>query len=82
MGAHRSGHPLAWWRKEDADERPSVKSEADKNALREVLEDLETRLEAYLVEWRRQLGVQERPGASIDHDEQPPVANDREESRR
>jgi hypothetical protein len=58
-----------------------VKSEADKNALREVLEDLETRLEAYLVEWRRQLGVQKRPEASFDHDEQPAVLNNRQESR-
>ena len=59
-----------------------MKSKADKNALQEVLEDLETRLEAYLVEWWRQLGVQKRPEASIDHDEQHPVVNDHEESRR
>jgi hypothetical protein len=59
-----------------------VKSKADKNALQEVLEDLETRLEAYLVEWRRQLGVQEWSEVSIDHDEQHPVVNDHEESRR
>ena len=44
-----------------------MKSDADRDALREVLGDLETRLEAYLVEWRRLLGIENkdpRPASS------------------
>jgi hypothetical protein len=47
------------------------------HALREVLEDLEVRLEAYLAEWREQLGVQENVGAGIARDEQPPESTER-----
>jgi hypothetical protein len=47
------------------------------HALREVLEDLEVRLEAYLTEWREQLGVQENVGAGIARDEQPPESTER-----
>jgi hypothetical protein len=59
-----------------------MKRHVDRNALQEVLGDLETRLEAYLVQWRRQLGIQEWPEAGIDRKEHRPVATDREEHRR
>jgi hypothetical protein len=52
----------------------------DGNTIHEVLGTLETRLEAYLAEWRRVLGIQERPGTDIDRKEQQlPVATEREE---
>jgi hypothetical protein len=38
-----------------------MKSDVDRDALQKVLGDLETRLKAYLVEWQRQLGIQEQP---------------------
>jgi hypothetical protein len=47
-----------------------MKSDVDSSALQEVLEDLETRLEAYLAERRRDLGIQERPEAGIDRKEE------------
>ncbi len=37
-----------------------MKSDVDRDALREVLGDLESRLEAYLFEWRRLLGIETR----------------------
>jgi len=37
-----------------------MKSDVDRDALQEVLGDLEPRLKAYLVEWRRQLGIENR----------------------
>ena len=46
--------------------------------MREVLGDLETRLEAYLVEWRRRLDIQDRTEASIDRVERPRAAPERE----
>lgn len=48
-----------------------------RHAIREVLEDLEIRLEAYLTEWREQLDIQEEIGACIDRNEQPPAPTDR-----
>ena len=42
-----------------------------------MLGELKSRLEAYLVEWRRQLGIQERTEASIDRDERRPAAAER-----
>jgi hypothetical protein len=36
-----------------------MKSDVDRDALQEVLGDLETRLEAYLLEWRRLLGIED-----------------------
>lgn len=47
-------------------------------ALREALEDLEVRLEAYLTEWRDQHGIQEDVGAGIARDEQSPSPTKRE----
>jgi len=41
-----------------------MKSDVDRAALQKVQGDLESRLEAYLVEWRRQLGIQRRPESS------------------
>jgi hypothetical protein len=43
-----------------------MKKNLDRNAIQEVLENLETRLEAYLVEWRRELSIREWPEADID----------------
>ena len=48
-----------------------MKSHVNSTTLQEVLEDLETRLEAYLVEWRHRLGIQEeRPEVGIDRNDQ------------
>jgi hypothetical protein len=58
------------------------KGDIDDNAIQEALRDLETRLEAYLVEWRRQVGIQKAPEASIDRKDSRLVATEREEQRR
>jgi hypothetical protein len=58
------------------------KGDVDDNAIQEALRDLETRLEAYLVEWRRQVGIQKAPEASIDRKDSRLVATEREEQRR
>jgi hypothetical protein len=42
-----------------------------------VLEDLEIRLEAYLTEWRVQLGIQEEAEADMARKEQPPASTER-----
>ena len=55
-----------------------MKSEVDRNALREILGDLETRLEAYLVEWRQQLGIQEQPESSSERKDRFQTAAERE----
>ena len=47
------------------------------HTVREVLEDLEVRLEAYLTEWREQLYVQENVDAGITRNEQPPESTER-----
>jgi len=54
----------------------------DRNKVQQVLGDLEVRLEAYLVQWRRELGIKKWPEAGIDRKEQRPVATEREEQRR
>ena len=50
---------------------------ANGHAIREVLEDLEIRLEAYLTEWRVQLGIQEEAEADMARKEQPPASTER-----
>jgi hypothetical protein len=63
-GTRFGGTPHGWRWKEGTDERPTVtRNTKNGQGLDEVLEYLETRLEAYLVEWRQQLGIQERPEA-------------------
>jgi hypothetical protein len=59
-----------------------MKRDVDRNALHEVLSNLETKLEAYLAEWRRDLGIQERPEAGIDRKVEHRVATEREGKRR
>jgi hypothetical protein len=44
-----------------------------------VLGDLEVRLEAYLVQWRRELGIKKGPEAGIDRKNRRPVATERED---
>jgi hypothetical protein len=39
------------------------------NAIERMLKDLEATVEAYLNEWRQELGIQERSKASIDREE-------------
>jgi len=46
----------------------------------QAFKDLEIRLEAYLTEWREQLGIQQEAG--IARDEQPTVASGQKENRR
>jgi hypothetical protein len=55
-----------------------MKSDVDRDALQEVLENLETRLEAYLVEWRRRFDIHDRTEASIDRGERRQAASERE----
>jgi hypothetical protein len=55
-----------------------MRSDVDRHALQEVLGDLEARLEAYLVEWRRRFDIQERIQASIDLGERSQAAFERE----
>jgi hypothetical protein len=45
---------------------PQIKWNVDRNAIQEALRDLETSIEAYLVEWRRELGIQRGPETSTD----------------
>ena len=54
-------------------------AEVDRNALREILGDLETRLEAYLVEWRGGLGCRGDSEASNVRSDRRPAATKREE---
>jgi hypothetical protein len=54
----------------------------DRKAIEEVLGDLETKLAAYLAEWRRDLGIQERPEASTDRKDSRLVATEWEKQRR
>jgi hypothetical protein len=55
-----------------------MKSDVDRDALQEVLENLETRLKAYLVEWRRRFDIHDRNEASIDRGERRQAASERE----
>ena len=52
--------------------------EVDRNAIQEILGDLETRLEEYLIEWRRELGLRGVSEAGIDRTERLPTATGRE----
>ena len=52
--------------------------EVDKNAIQEILGDLESRLETYLVEWRRELGLRGMSEAGIDRLERLPATTGRE----
>ena len=54
-----------------------MKNDLDRNAIQEMLGNLETRLEEYLVEWRRELSIREWPEAGINC-RQRPIATDRE----
>jgi hypothetical protein len=42
------------------------KGRETRNTIPEILKDLETRLEAYVGEWRRERGIHGTPGAGID----------------
>jgi hypothetical protein len=55
-----------------------VKSHVDRDALQEVLENLETRLKAYLVEWRREHGIRGASESGLDRIERLPAATERE----
>jgi hypothetical protein len=55
-----------------------MKSDVDRDALQEVLENLETRLKAYLVEWRREHGIRGASESGIDRIERLSVATERE----
>jgi hypothetical protein len=59
-----------------------MKRDVDSNTIQEVLGDLEARLKAYVVQWRRELGIKKWPEAGIDRKKQRPVATEREEQRR
>ena len=50
----------------------------DKNAIEEILGDLETRLKAYLVEWRRERGIRCASEAGIVRSDRRPAATGRE----
>lgn len=50
----------------------------DKNAIEEILGDLETRLKAYLVEWRRELGIRYASEAGIVRSDRRPAATKHE----
>jgi hypothetical protein len=52
--------------KEETEEMPPIKRNVDRYAIQEALRDLETSIEAYLVEWRRELGIQRVPEISTD----------------
>ena len=61
---------------------PPTKRNVDRNAIQEALRDFEIRIEASLVEWRRELGIQRGPETSIDLKELRLEAIDRDEQRR
>src|SRR5215212_6809730 len=54
--------------------KSTTNREVDRNAIQEILGDLETRLEAYLVEWRRELGLRGVSEVGIDRTERLPAA--------
>jgi hypothetical protein len=64
-----------------ANGKRAVKSHVDRDAVREVLENLETRLKAYLVEWRREHGIRGASESGIDHTERLPAATGRQKER-
>jgi hypothetical protein len=53
----------------------------EKDAKQEILNDLETKLEAYLVEWRRELDLQGVSKGGIDRVERLPAATGRQKER-
>jgi hypothetical protein len=55
-----------------------MNGEVDKVAKQEILKDLETRLEVYLVEWRRELGIRGASETGIDRIERLPAATERQ----
>jgi len=55
-----------------------MKSDVDRDALQEVLENLETRLKGYPVEWRREHGIRGASESGIDRIERLPAATERE----
>ena len=55
-----------------------MKSGVDREALQEVLEYLETRLKAYLVEWRRERGIRCASEAGIVRSDRRPAVTRRE----
>jgi hypothetical protein len=61
---------------------PPIKRNADRNAIQGAPRDLETSIEAYLVEWRRELGIQRGPETSTDLKGLRLGANEREEQGR
>jgi hypothetical protein len=56
-------------------------SNVDRNAVQDMLGDLETRLIAYLEEWRREFGIQQGPEAGIDRKEPGLLASERKDQR-
>jgi hypothetical protein len=61
---------------------PPIKRNVDRNAIQEALRNLETSIEAYLVGWRRELGIQRGPATSTDLKELRLDAIEREKLRR
>ena len=61
---------------------PPIKRNVDRNAIQEALRNLETSIEAYLVEWRREFGIQGGPESSPDLKELRLEAIEREKQRR
>jgi hypothetical protein len=53
----------------------------DKNAIQEILGDLEFKLEAYLLEWRRERGLRGVSRTGIDRAERLPAATGRQKER-
>jgi hypothetical protein len=53
----------------------------DRNAIKEILGDLEIRLEAYLVEWQRELDLRGVSEVGIGRTEQLPAATGRQKER-
>ena len=70
-----------WW-KEVTEEMPPIKRNVDRNAIQEALRALETSIEAYLVEWRRELGIHKGAETSPDLKELRMEAIEREKQRR
>jgi phage gp36-like protein len=60
---------------------PPIKRNVDRYAIQEALRDLETSIEAYLVGWRRELGIQRVPKISTDLKELRLEAIERKEQR-
>jgi hypothetical protein len=68
-------HSSAWKKRS---RKPTKTREVDRNAIKEILGDLETRLEAYLVEWRREVGLRGASEGGIDRIERIQVETGRE----